>query len=165
MCRLGCCPIWRQRPHTSRAGRALHCRLQGPLSKWRWEVMATAQTVSRNDAARLTSAAAMKAYGPLTLEWPFECISSQRLCACARAGLQAAYGDLHPRWEAQELKQACVAARTSHRFIFVYLHSPEHQVGGRETDRYPAIVHTSLLLRQECVGFYPHCCAHSCTRV
>lgn len=47
------------------------------------------------------------------------------------ASFKAAYGDRHPRWQESGWRVACQQARREHRFLFVYLHSPEHEVTRR----------------------------------
>ncbi len=41
---------------------------------------------------------------------------------------KSAYGDRHPRWQESGWRVACQQARREFRFLFVYLHSPEHEV-------------------------------------
>lgn len=41
---------------------------------------------------------------------------------------KAAYGDRHPRFVEQSLVAATAQANTEFKFLFVYLHSQEHQV-------------------------------------
>ncbi|GLC37053.1 hypothetical protein PLESTB_001396700 [Pleodorina starrii] len=40
---------------------------------------------------------------------------------------KAAYGDRHPQWQESGWRVACQQARREFRFLFVYLHSPEHE--------------------------------------
>lgn len=42
---------------------------------------------------------------------------------------QSSYGERHPRWVESSARQATITARAEHKFLFVYLHAPEHQVG------------------------------------
>lgn len=44
----------------------------------------------------------------------------------------AQYGDTHPAWLASSWRDAAAAAHGEFKFLFVYLHSPEHQ----DTDAY-----------------------------
>lgn len=39
-----------------------------------------------------------------------------------------AYGDVHPRFVASGWRQATAAAFSEYKFLFVYIHSPEHEV-------------------------------------
>ncbi|GIM16288.1 hypothetical protein Vretimale_18946 [Volvox reticuliferus] len=43
------------------------------------------------------------------------------------AAFKAAYGDRHPRWQESGWRVACQQARREFKFLFVYLHSPEHE--------------------------------------
>ncbi|KXZ45187.1 hypothetical protein GPECTOR_57g477 [Gonium pectorale] len=43
------------------------------------------------------------------------------------AAFKAAYGDRHPRWQEAGWRVACQQARREFKFLFVYLHSPEHE--------------------------------------
>ncbi|GIL47879.1 hypothetical protein Vafri_4512 [Volvox africanus] len=43
------------------------------------------------------------------------------------AAFKAAYGDRHPRWQESGWRVACQQARREFKFLFVYLHAPEHE--------------------------------------
>jgi hypothetical protein len=51
--------------------------------------------------------------------------------SCGLGYLQAAYGDRHPRFQEASWHTASQTAGSDHRFLFVYLHSPEHEVGAQ----------------------------------
>jgi FAS-associated factor 2 len=42
------------------------------------------------------------------------------------ADFKAQYGDSHPAWLEESWRQAAVLAHQGFKFLFVYLHSPEH---------------------------------------
>ncbi|KAG2436792.1 hypothetical protein HXX76_006316 [Chlamydomonas incerta] len=55
------------------------------------------------------------------------------------AEFKSAYGDRHPRWQESGWRVASQQARREFRFLFVYLHSPEHE----DTDKFCRQVLTS----------------------
>lgn len=48
------------------------------------------------------------------------------------AAFTAQYGDTHPAWVATSWREAATAAHADFKFLFVYLHAPEHE----DTDTY-----------------------------
>lgn len=61
------------------------------------------------------------------------------------AAFSAQYGDTHPAWLATSWREAAAAAHADFKFLFVYLHSPEHE----DTDTYVR----SVLCNQEVVEY------------
>jgi hypothetical protein len=79
---------------------------------------------------------------------------------------KAAYGDRHPRFVEQSLVAATAQANTEFKFLFVYLHSQEHQVRPCAVTAWPMRSWLRLVLLCICTPCCPHrlrlCGAGSC---